>query len=316
MENKDKAEEILRNKIEDYNANVNAVGKFMLNDKETEMFIECMEEYASYQSQQPTGEPYGYIVHGGEFYKKISPDSMEMLTERYSEAPVPVFIQQPTGPVWVNLSERFPIAPVSLDVDKGVIFRNQKVGNVINVFLSITPNVKAFFENKIEEWKWLDESQSAPIKEDAQCTCEAFIGGWENGVEVCIKCRLRRPKFNLSAPIKEDAPIWYTKEEINNWMRKENYAEVIRKELAEKWAESNQYAFKKGWEKGRNDESPYKTAYEYFPSSPIQKGLTEAEIMAKAKEFYIDNMGGIDKNGVERYRAGYFKGFKAALQLK
>lgn len=46
-----------------------------------------------------------------------------------------------------------------------------------------------------------------------------------------------------------DAPIWYTKEEIYNWLRHENYSEQIANELSDKWATSSQFAFEKGWQK-------------------------------------------------------------------
>jgi hypothetical protein len=39
----------------------------------------------------------------------------------------------------------------------------------------------------------------------------------------------------------------------------------------------------------------------------------EEEIKQKAKDFYPDNMGGLDQSSVERYRAGYMKGYKDAL---
>jgi hypothetical protein len=40
----------------------------------------------------------------------------------------------------------------------------------------------------------------------------------------------------------------------------------------------------------------------------------DEEIEQLAKECYPDNMGGIDSNGVARYRAGYKGGYKAAMQ--
>lgn len=64
---------------------------------------------------------------------------------------------------------------------------------------------------------------------------------------------------------KEVAPIWYTKKELYNWLRHENYETDIAAELAERWAISSQMAFQKGWEKAYNDKKAGTLDYVYYP---------------------------------------------------
>jgi hypothetical protein len=45
-------------------------------------------------------------------------------------------------------------------------------------------------------------------------------------------------------------PIWYTENEMYQWLIRENYSEQIAKELSSKWADHLQGAFNKGFEKG------------------------------------------------------------------
>jgi hypothetical protein len=56
------AEEILNNKITKYNATVGNISKLQLNNREHNLFIEAMEEYASQPSEQEVKqEPDGWI---------------------------------------------------------------------------------------------------------------------------------------------------------------------------------------------------------------------------------------------------------------
>lgn len=47
----------------------------------------------------------------------------------------------------------------------------------------------------------------------------------------------------------EKTPIWYTKDQMYDWLIRENYSEQIAKELSGKWSEDLQGAFNKGYEK-------------------------------------------------------------------
>ena len=48
-------------------------------------------------------------------------------------------------------------------------------------------------------------------------------------------------------------PIWYTENEMHQWLIRENYSEQIAGELSKKWAEDLQGAFNKGFEKGTRE---------------------------------------------------------------
>lgn len=53
------------------------------------------------------------------------------------------------------------------------------------------------------------------------------------------------------APVEEDVPIiWYTENEMRQWLIRNNYSEQIAIELSKKWADDLQGAFNKGYEKG------------------------------------------------------------------
>jgi hypothetical protein len=46
-------------------------------------------------------------------------------------------------------------------------------------------------------------------------------------------------------------PNWYTKEDLYNDLRRNNYSEEIAEELSQKYADDLQHAFTKGWEKAK-----------------------------------------------------------------
>jgi hypothetical protein len=51
--------------------------------------------------------------------------------------------------------------------------------------------------------------------------------------------------------LQDKPPIWYTKDELYDWLISENYSKQIADELAERWAGDLQHAFDKGWEKAK-----------------------------------------------------------------
>lgn len=51
-------------------------------------------------------------------------------------------------------------------------------------------------------------------------------------------------------PVLPDVPIWYTREEMIQYLLRNNYSQQISDELSEKWAYDLQESFRKGFEKG------------------------------------------------------------------
>jgi len=49
--------------------------------------------------------------------------------------------------------------------------------------------------------------------------------------------------------VSTEAPIWYTKDTIHTFLRKNNYSNDISNELSQLWADDLQRAFTKGWDK-------------------------------------------------------------------
>jgi len=76
-------------------------------------------------------------------------------------------------------------------------------------------------------------------------------------------------KLPLSAPVQEpvqeDAPLWYDKQTMYEWLIQNKYSKQIAEELSEHWAKDLQGAFKKGWEKAKNDNHPDRKDYQYMP---------------------------------------------------
>lgn len=51
-------------------------------------------------------------------------------------------------------------------------------------------------------------------------------------------------------PVLPNVPIWYTREEMIQYLLRNNYSQQIADELSEKWAYDLQESFRKGFEKG------------------------------------------------------------------
>ena len=57
-------------------------------------------------------------------------------------------------------------------------------------------------------------------------------------------------KPNEVKPVLPDVPTWYTPDEMRHYLIRHNYSREIADELAQRWANDLQGAFKKGYEKG------------------------------------------------------------------
>lgn len=73
-----------------------------------------------------------------------------------------------------------------------------------------------------------------------------------------------------------EPPIWYTAQEMEAYLKRQNYSADIAKELSESLAASLQAAFRKGWDKcllhhgllDINREEPANIPAEYLPTPP------------------------------------------------
>lgn len=78
----------------------------------------------------------------------------------------------------------------------------------------------------------------------------------------------------------KSAPLWYTKQEMKDWLILNNYSKEIATELSEKWANDLQGAFQKGW-----DKRGYEIAK---PEEPQRKGadskLQSIEFIKQTRE--------------------------------
>jgi len=67
-----------------------------------------------------------------------------------------------------------------------------------------------------------------------------------------------------------------------DWLIHEKYSKQIAEELSEHWANDLQRAFKKGWEKSRNDNHPDRKDYQYMP---VQEDVQDELIKEKYRDF-------------------------------
>jgi hypothetical protein len=82
-------------------------------------------------------------------------------------------------------------------------------------------------------------------------------------------------------PTKEAEPIWYTKEEMYDWLINNNYSKEIAAELSEIWARDLQGAFKKGWEKATNDGKFLDHKDYKYLTKEAEQGLSAEEVLDK-----------------------------------
>ncbi len=102
----------------------------------------------------------------------------------------------------------------------------------------------------------------------------------------------------------DGCPIWYTKDQMFDYLRQRNYSKEIATELSELLSDIPQGAFKKGWEMGRNKDRKREDAYEYLKIVSVdgakEKPLIEAlEKIAKLTTSFNDNWSEIWKTAHE-----------------
>jgi len=87
-----------------------------------------------------------------------------------------------------------------------------------------------------------------------------------------------------------EIPIWYTENEMHQWLIRENYSEKIAKELSGKYATYLQGAFNKGYEKGSRENAALITALkDLIPIAEFLKSEYPIDFFLYFKESAIDN---------------------------
>lgn len=114
-------------------------------------------------------------------------------------------------------------------------------------------------------------------------------------------------------PVQGEVPLWYTEKEMYDWLIRNKYSEDIAKELSGVWARDLQGAFKKGWEKARNDNNRTDSEYKYFPVQGVNE---RAEAWAFDNYCKVSEMlSPIEKEKYDKVVAAYLAGAKESLSV-
>jgi hypothetical protein len=78
-------------------------------------------------------------------------------------------------------------------------------------------------------------------------------------------------------PSTDGCPTWYTKNQMFDYLKQNNYSKEIATELSGTWADILQGAYKKGWEMGRNKDRKPEDAYQYLQLASTDGGVDRNE---------------------------------------